>query len=117
MKSRSKRSVIQRRLVLPLKSKKRGIMVSPKKETKALQFIMFAAVLLGATAFLFAGYGVPWTGFGDYALPRSDYVRGKTLWDWMELLIIPLFLAVGVYILQRSESAMEREIAADRQQE
>lgn len=113
--------MIHRLLYLPQKYKKSGMIVSPKKETKARQFIMFAAVVLGGMAILYAllrmGYGVAWTGFGDYALPRSDYVRGKTLWDWMELLIIPLILAVGAFILQRSESAVEREIAVDRQQE
>ena len=41
----------------------------------------------------------------------------KTLWDWMELLIIPLVLAIGAFFLQRSERAVEREIAQDRQQE
>jgi len=41
----------------------------------------------------------------------------KTLWDWMELLIIPLFLAGGVFYLNRSERTTEREIAIDRQQE
>src|SRR6185436_681231 len=41
----------------------------------------------------------------------------KTLWDWMELLIIPLILAVGAFFLNRSERKTEREIAKDRQQE
>jgi hypothetical protein len=52
----------------------------------------------------------------------------KTLWDWMELLIIPLALAGGALYLQQSERAverkttedhakLEREIATDRQQE
>lgn len=52
----------------------------------------------------------------------------KTLWDWMELLIIPLVLAIGAFFLNRSERAterettnkraeLEREIAKDRQQE
>lgn len=52
----------------------------------------------------------------------------KTLWDWMELLIIPLVLAGGAFFLNRSERAverqiagkrakLEREIATDRQQE
>lgn len=41
----------------------------------------------------------------------------KTLWDWMELLIIPLALAIGAFYLDRSERAIEREIATDRQQE
>jgi len=52
----------------------------------------------------------------------------KTLWDWMELLIIPLFLAGGAFFLNRSEHSVERarteqrailecELATDRQQE
>jgi uncharacterized protein YjbI with pentapeptide repeats len=41
----------------------------------------------------------------------------KTLWDWMDLLIIPLFLAGGAFFLDRSEKAHEREIETDRQQE
>jgi hypothetical protein len=52
----------------------------------------------------------------------------KTLWDWMQLFIIPLFLAGGAIILNRSEKNierqraeergnLEREIAIDRQQE
>src|SRR5690349_8662207 len=35
----------------------------------------------------------------------------KTLWDWMELLIIPLVLAIGAFYLERSERAMERQVA------
>jgi uncharacterized protein YjbI with pentapeptide repeats len=52
----------------------------------------------------------------------------KTLWDWMELLIIPLALALAAFALNRSEtnlerqsvearSKVEREIAIDHQQE
>jgi len=52
----------------------------------------------------------------------------KTLWDWMDLLIIPLFLAGGAFFLNRSEreieqqaaenrAKLEREIATDRQQD
>jgi uncharacterized protein YjbI with pentapeptide repeats len=41
----------------------------------------------------------------------------KTLWDWMELLIIPAVLAVGAFYLQSSERTVEREIATDRQHE
>jgi hypothetical protein len=68
-------------------------------------------------AILLAGYSASWTGFGDYTLPNGDFLRGKTLWDWMELLIIPGVLAGGAYYLNRSERKNEREIATDRQQE
>jgi len=79
------------------------------------------------------------TGFGDFTKPTSDFIRGKTLWDWMELFLIPIFLASGAFLLNRSErqsenrrveeraiverkraeerAILECEIATDRQQE
>ena len=41
----------------------------------------------------------------------------KTLWDWMELFIIPLFLAGGAFYLNSSERITDRGIATDRQKE
>jgi len=41
-----------------------------------------------------------WTGF-----------RSKTLWDWFQLLIIPVVLALGAWWLNRNERQTEREIA------
>lgn len=40
--------------------------------------------------------------------------ESKTLWDWMELLLIPFFLAGGALYLERSERAIERRIAGER---
>ena len=81
------------------------------------RFVIFAGVLIAAglmlTAIL-AAYSVPWTGFADYEPSNSALVRGKTLWDWMELLIIPMALAMGAFYLERSESAVERNAAVDR---
>jgi len=59
---------------------------------------------------------------------RNTGFETKTLWGWMELLIIPLVLALGAFLLNRSErvierqsaegrAKLEREIATDRQQE
>jgi uncharacterized protein YjbI with pentapeptide repeats len=48
---------------------------------------------------------------------RNTGFEGKTLWEWMELLIIPLVLAIGAFALNSSERKTEREIAADRQRE
>lgn len=70
------------------------------------------------------GYAVEWTGFGKSAGP----LPGKTLWDWLDLLLLPLFLAGSVLLLNRSKrdaerqrtdehAALERAIALDNQQE
>lgn len=37
----------------------------------------------------------------------------KTLWDWMDLLIVPLILALGVYFLNYSQKKNEQEIAKE----
>jgi uncharacterized protein YjbI with pentapeptide repeats len=63
------------------------------------------------------GYSSSWTGFADFTKPSNDFVRGKTLWDWLQLFLVPIFLSLGVFYLNRSERLGEREIAADRQRE
>ena len=80
-----------------------------------------------------------WTGLSPYTSPphssSSDFQRGKTLWDWMQLLFIPVVLAVaGFWFNHRERKAAElrdenerknadrhnqteREIAQDNQHE
>lgn len=72
------------------------------------------------TFFLYASIVLFGVGF---ALVLTETIRAKntgfetkTLWDWMELLIIPIALAVGAFFLNRSERTTERKIAKDRQQ-
>jgi hypothetical protein len=78
------------------------------------KYLLYGSVIIVAVALIFAGYRADWTGFGEYTPPGSEFVRSKTLWDWLELLIIPLFLAIGAYFLERSQRAVEHEIAATR---
>ena len=101
-------------------------------------FLLYAGIFIVGCVFLFLlrvlvqeilkGYAIAWTGFGDYISPKGDFVRGKTLWDWLDLLIIPLFLAGWAFISSASEkffadrSEKERrrrefEIARDNQSE
>lgn len=79
--------------------------------------LLASGLLYGLLQLILSGYAVTWTGF-----------QTKTLWDWMELLIIPLALAIGAFFLNRSErgsereavdkrAKLEREIAKDKQQE
>lgn len=71
-------------------------------------------VLLGLLAILmlayliWQGYKQDWTGFND-----SGYRSGKYLWDWLEIIIVPLVLTlVGVYFNTRQKKA-EIENAAE----
>ncbi len=46
-------------------------------------------------------------------LPWADWtgLEGKTLWDWLDLFIIPAVLAIGAFLFNRSERKSEMEIA------
>lgn len=41
-------------------------------------------------------------------------LRGKTLWDWLQLLIIPIVLAVGGYLFNYTMSRNEQETTRER---
>lgn len=85
-----------------------------KIASKVLLVVIPVGLLMWA---VYQGYSIAWTGFGDFTKPNSDFVRGKTLWDWMQLFLIPIMLSLGVFYLNRAERISEREIATDRQQE
>lgn len=40
----------------------------------------------------------------------------KTLWDWMDLLLVPFVLAVGAYLFNKSEKAYEGKIAEEQRE-
>lgn len=72
----------------------------------AIYTLLVSGLLYGLLQLILSGYAMTWTGF-----------QTKTLWDWMDLLIIPIVLAFGAFFLNRSERALEREIAQDWQEE
>lgn len=67
---------------------------------KYLLIVVFPSLLLWA---ILQGYLFSWTGF-----------NGKTLWDWMDLFIIPLVLSIGAFSLNYSERKSERQQAEER---
>jgi len=101
------------------------LQLPPKKRKllsiSILKYFIVPSILLvmlySLVLFLLQGYSVAWTGFGDFTNPNSAYVRGKTLWDWMQLIIIPVFLGISISLLSRSERKNEREVMVDSQRE
>jgi len=79
-------------------------------------------VIIAVGLLFWVGYGVyvqgrgwaDWTGFGEYTSPNADYHPAKTLWDWLDLLIIPIVLAIGAWWLNKTEREAEREAAEKR---
>ena len=55
-----------------------------------------------------------WTGFGPYTPPTSNFQREKTLYDWLQLAIIPVALAVGIWWLNRLQQQRDQKIADQR---
>jgi hypothetical protein len=86
---------------------------------------MSRALLVGITAFLIialaagiiTGYGLPWTGFQGYVDSTGARIPPKKLWDWLELLVVPAFLAIAVWWLDGSRKRSEQAVETDRQRE
>lgn len=77
------------------------------KYVRTLGFWIFVAIVL--TIAIVLGYRYPSIGFSNYTTPSGDFQRGKTLWDWIQLLVIPIILAILAYYL--SSSQRDRELA------
>lgn len=99
--------------------------MEPKLKTRLLHYLRITVTVLLfttiLTAFAIQGYSASWTGFGR---PASDLLQAKTLWNWLELLLLPLLLAGGLWLLNRSQretarwrAAVDLEIAGGHQQE
>jgi hypothetical protein len=81
-----------------------------QKTSKTLDavVILMLVVLVALVVVIILGYANNWNWTG---------LRGKTLYDWLQLLIIPAVLAVGGYLYNFATSRTEREIALDKQRE
>ena len=68
----------------------------------------FAIVLAVIIVLIIVGYRFDWTGF------NGNNKSGKTLWDWMQLLIVPVALALIAILFNLSTTRNEQKIAAQR---
>ena len=72
-------------------------------KTRLLRLVRITGIALvgsGAVAWLtMLGYSTAWTGFGLQAATAS---HAKTLWDWMDLLLMPMFLVSSLYVVYRN---------------
>ena len=62
-----------------------------------------------------------WTGFSSYtSIPHATNItfqREKTLWDWLQLLIIPLVIAGGGYLFTLAMRRNEQQNTMDNQRQ
>jgi Pentapeptide repeats (8 copies) len=83
--------------------------------------LIIAVVLSNATGFngynkVTIAHTINGTNAGT-VIRTEEQQPGKTLWDWLQLLIIPLVLAIIALVFQRANSRTERRIAKDKQRE
>lgn len=92
--------------------------MAPQAPNKSL---LRTALFVLAVALLVGGIGVDltyhWTGYSRFTSPLTStqiIERQKTIWDWLELLLIPLVLAAGGLWFSRVERRNEQKIAVQR---
>jgi len=100
----------------------------------------FVLVIVVPAAVDYGGYGPDWFGFRESTTNTKettrdadeptlsdgsvvavdiaqDPQRAKTLWDWEQLLIVPLALAIGAFLLNRAQRLREERVEARREQD
>jgi hypothetical protein len=70
--------------------------------------------IVGTFIFLRLAYFHEWRWTGLVTFPGYDK---KTLWDWLDLLIVPAVLALGGYLFTRSERRVTQTAADQRTQD
>ena len=115
-----------------------------KIRQRRVTFIITTGIIVVAIALIIVGYFFDWSGFNGYTqvstvhtisgplagtITRTELLQpGKSLWDWLQLIIIPAVLAIGGFWFNqvqknREEKTTERraqvdhEIALDNQRE
>jgi flagellar basal body-associated protein FliL len=88
------------------------------QKTSKPRLVLIVTLLVVLLVLLIGGYffNWTWTGFGPYTLPSSNFQREKTLYDWLQLAIIPVALAVGVWWLNRLQQERDQNLANQRTQ-
>lgn len=99
---------------------------------KKLRALLIAVSLLVVLSLVGIGYSVNWTGFsgnrqttistittnstGTITTRSEEDQFAKTLWDWMQLLIVPLALALGAFYLNKAETLRSEKTTEKREQ-
>src|SRR5215203_277575 len=97
------------------------------------QLVVLVARIIGVIAIILAvvffvaflyrlirlGYRYEWTGFGEADLPKPENreVRPeKTVWDWLQLLIVPVVLAIVTVVFTLYQEGRQSRIEQQRAQ-
>ena len=97
------------------------ILKGNSRQRRLLRILCITFAILAGITILFClirlGYNVDGTGFNRHveAVPLGRQEQpAKTLWDWMQLLIVPIVLAFGALLFNLATSRTEQKIADQR---
>jgi uncharacterized protein YjbI with pentapeptide repeats len=92
--------------------------------------VVTTAIIVVAVVLIIVGYWFDWSGFNGYiqvstihtisgptagTVTRTEaYQPDKTLWDWLQLLIIPVVLVIAGYVINLTISRGEQEATKQR---
>jgi hypothetical protein len=78
--------------------------------------LLWAGIVVGLAFLIIVICGYlfdwPWTGLRRSKIPPNTQPT-KTMWDWLDLLIVPVVLAIGGYLFNSSQNRAT-EVAAER---
>jgi uncharacterized protein YjbI with pentapeptide repeats len=82
-----------------------------------LTVLRAATVVAAVVVLIRIGQHYEWTGFGNLVQPKpdnEDFQPRKTLWDWLQLLIVPLALVVIGLIFTMLQDARQQDLEDQR---
>lgn len=83
------------------------------------KLLYFAIVMLVITIVLGYWFNWGWVGVGNYFGPNNstnrEFERSKTVWDWLEVIVVPVVLGVGIWWLNDQQAKVNRDIAFQKQ--
>src|ERR671915_35454 len=81
----------------------------PSWKDNRLAWALTALALIGLLTTIVLGYLLTWEWTGLVGIPEHSETRLG--WDWLELLIIPVLLAVGAFWFNAQTRKSEQELA------
>ncbi len=83
----------------------------------ALRVLPALVVVAVLVCLALLGYQASWTGFPTHKGPDGKLLPPRLLWDWLDLLIVPVFLAIGAWLLDGSRRKSDQQVETDRQRQ
>ena len=82
-----------------------------KIKTHPVATVLITVIIALVVLVILGGYLFhwDWTGF------NGNNKSGKTLWDWLQLLIVPAVLAIGIFLLNQMQKSRDERIAQKRE--